>query len=100
MALYYDAAAILSAPLSSHGSLRSRVYDNNIVIKSSPSLIYGLIIECAKWDSVLSEVIDNAAIISHERKVCWKSISAAIALLTDTEALWLADSAACSTPRT
>ncbi len=75
MALYYDAAAVLSSSSSSLGSLRSRVYDsnnnnnNNAIIKSPP-LVYGLITECARWDVVLSEVIENSGIISQEPKVC------------------------------
>lgn len=73
MALYYDAAAILSSASSSEGSLKSRVYDSNTPIKSSPPLVYGLITECARWDVILSEVIDNAGIISQEPKVCHKA---------------------------
>jgi 25S rRNA (cytosine2278-C5)-methyltransferase len=69
MALYYDASSILASPASSEGSLRSRIYNSSTPIKSSPPLLYGLITECAKWDAVLSEVIDNAGIISQEPKV-------------------------------
>lgn len=68
MALYRDAAAILSSPWSSKGSLRSRVYESNGTIQSSPSLVYALITECAKWDVVLSEVVDSAGVIAQEPK--------------------------------
>lgn len=99
MALYYDAAAILSSVSSTQGSLRSRVYDSNANLKSSPPLVRGLIAECAKWDAVLSEVIDNSGILSLEPKVCDHGIRHAVALLTDTEAVGLAHSAPCSTSR-
>lgn len=75
MALYHDAAAVLSSSASSRGSLRSRVYDNNGSIKSPPALVYALITECSKWDVVLSEVIDNAGILAKEPKVRKKSAS-------------------------
>ena len=73
MALYYEAAEILSSSSFLRGSLRSRVYDSNTPLKSPPSLLYGLITDCAKWDVVLSEIIDNTGIISQEPKVCQKS---------------------------
>ena len=98
MALYFDAAAIFSSSSSSLGSLRSCVYDSNFTLRSSPPLVYGLITECAKWDVVLSEIIDNADIVSREPKVCQNCIRFAIAPLTDTEPLRLADTAACLAP--
>lgn len=69
MALYHDAARILSSSSPSDGSLRSCVYDSSTTLKSSPPLVYALITECSKWDIVLSEVIDRAGIISEEPKV-------------------------------
>jgi hypothetical protein len=86
MALYYDAAALLSSQSSSRGSLKFRVYDSNAIIKSSRPLLYGLVTECARWDVVLSEVIDNAGIINQEPKVCDKLVRVILALLTNTGA--------------
>ncbi len=74
MALYYEAADILSSSPYISGSLRSRVYDSNTPPKSHPPLLYGLITECAKWDVVLSEIIDNTGIISQEPKV-WQEFA-------------------------
>ena len=68
MALYKNAAAILSSPLSSEGSLKSRVYNSN------GTIVYALITECAKWDVVLSEVIENAGILSQEPKVRYQAV--------------------------
>jgi 25S rRNA (cytosine2278-C5)-methyltransferase len=87
MALYYDTAAVISSRSSSRGSLKSLVYDNNI-IKSPAPLVYGLITECARWDVVLSEVIDNAGILSQEPKVCNDPMEVDVALLTDTAVGW------------
>lgn len=85
MSLYHDAATVLSSASHSQGSLRSRIYDGNITIKSSPQLVYGLVTECAKWDIILSEVIDNARMMSQEPKVCREPVQLVLALLTDTE---------------
>jgi hypothetical protein len=98
MALYFDAAAILSSSSSSPGSLRSCVYDSKNPLRSSPPLVYGLITECAKWDVVLSEIIENADIVSQEPRVCHSCIRFTIALLTDTEPHWLVDTASCRPP--
>jgi hypothetical protein len=97
MALYYDAAAMLSSQSSSQGSLKSRVYDSNAIIKSPRPLLYGLVTECARWDVVLSEVIDNTGIINQEPKVCYKPVRLILALLADTAAVGLANSAARGT---
>lgn len=95
MSLYYEAAALLSSASQFSGSLRSRVYDSKDTIKSSPPLVYALVTECAKWDAVLSEVIDHAGILSQERKVCQQPVSTSVILLTDTEALSVANPPSC-----
>lgn len=69
MALYYEAAEILSSPETPQGSLRSTIYDRQPPLKSPPALVYGLIKECSRWDTVLAEVIDHAGILTHERQV-------------------------------
>lgn len=67
MALYYDAATILSFTQVS-GSLKSRIYSNN-TFKSKPAQIYALISETAKRDGFLKEVLENAEILEDEPKV-------------------------------
>lgn len=67
MSLYFDAVAILTAP-SAGGSFKSRIYSARN-LRASPAQIYALITEASKWDRVLAEVIENADILSVERKV-------------------------------
>lgn len=66
MSLYFEAAAVLSGP-SHAGSLKSRVYTGKW--KSPPAQIYALIVEVAKYNECIKEVIDNAGILAHESKV-------------------------------
>ena len=52
------------------GSLKSRIFnkkDKNI--KSPPGQLYALALETAKWSGILSEVVDRAEILRHEKKV-------------------------------
>ncbi|KAJ5311907.1 hypothetical protein PENANT_c022G07463 [Penicillium antarcticum] len=67
MSLYFDAAAILTAP-SSGGSFKSRIYSARN-LRATPAQIYALTTETAKWDTVLAEVIDKAGILALERKL-------------------------------
>lgn len=69
MSLYYDAVAVLTAPSSTGGSFKSRIY-NSRSLKASPAQLYALIIEASKWDILLKEVIEAAGIIKLEPKVC------------------------------
>ena len=69
MALYYEAAEILSALSTADGSLKSRIYDSDRPLRSPPALVYGLIKECSRWDTLLSEVIDHSGILANESKV-------------------------------
>ena len=69
MALYYDAAAVLTAE-SQRGSLKSRIYGTASELKSKPAQVHALITECAKYDTFLKEVVDNAGILAEEVKVC------------------------------
>lgn len=74
MALYYDAASILSSTEIS-GSLKSRIYNtNNVNLKSKPAQIYALISETAKRDVFLKEVIDNTDLLKDEPKVSPKPL--------------------------
>ncbi|TPR11330.1 Enoyl-(Acyl carrier protein) reductase family protein [Aspergillus niger] len=67
MSLYYDAVSILTAPSTTGGSFKSRIY-NARNIKSAPAQIYALIIEASKWDILLKEVIEAAGILKLEPK--------------------------------
>lgn len=67
MALYYDAATVLSSE-KHQGSLKSRIYGTSTV-KSNPAQVYALISETAKRDVFLKEVLDHAQILQDEPKV-------------------------------
>lgn len=67
MALYYDAATILSTE-DVRGSLKSRIYGSSST-KSKPAQVYALIAETSKRDAFLKEVIDNAQLLADEPKV-------------------------------
>ena len=67
MALYYDAASVLSADRN-QGSLKSRIYGTS-TLKSKPTQVYALISESAKRDVFLKEVLDNAQLLQKEPKV-------------------------------
>ena len=68
MSLYTDAVSLLTNPPSTGGSFKSRIYNqrNN---RSSPAQIYALIVESAKWDTLLKEVIERAETLKYEPKV-------------------------------
>ncbi len=68
MSLYHETAAILSAPASEGGNLRTRVFGHK-ALKSPPSQIYALASESCKWSSILQEVIENAGMLQIEKKV-------------------------------
>lgn len=74
MSLYFDAASVLT-DTARGGSLKSRIYNPNPKTKQQktkapPAQIYALIVESAKWDTVLKEVIDKAGVLAAEPKVC------------------------------
>lgn len=69
MALYYDAASVLSSTEIS-GSFKSRIYSNDN-LKSKPAQLYALISESAKRDVFLKEVLDNANLLEDEPKVSY-----------------------------
>jgi hypothetical protein len=96
MALYYEAVAVISSAESSEGSLKSRIYDSKS-IKSPRGLVYALITECAKWDVVLSEIIESAGILSLEPKVGTEFATLYLAPLTDRETLLTANTTSCIT---
>ncbi|KAF4625579.1 hypothetical protein G7Y89_g12585 [Cudoniella acicularis] len=68
MSLYHETAEFLTAPTSSGGSLKSRIFSKKD-LKSQPAQIYALAIESCKWSSILKEVIENAEILRLERKL-------------------------------
>jgi putative methyltransferase len=86
MSLYYDAAAVLTTA-AQDGSLRSRIYNNKLGLKSKPAHIYALISETAKYDQFLKEVIDNVGLLAQEPKVRQGFLSFFVSLLTDL-AIW------------
>jgi putative methyltransferase len=68
MSLYYDAATVLTTA-SREGSLKSRIYENKLGLKSKPAHLYALISETAKYDHFLKDVIDAAGFLPQEKKV-------------------------------
>jgi len=69
MSLYHEAAAVLSSgPASAGGNLRARVFGNK-TLTSSPTQVYALALETCKWSRVLRDVVENAHILQHEKKV-------------------------------
>ncbi|EEY16684.1 conserved hypothetical protein [Verticillium alfalfae VaMs.102] len=68
MSLYHETAEILSAPSTSGGSLRSRIFAKK-GLKSPPAQVYALATETCKWSEVLKEVIEKTDLLRHERKL-------------------------------
>jgi len=68
MALYHEAAHLLTTASDSGGSLKSRIYKSTD-LKSNPSHLFALISEASKWSSVLKEVIEKSGLLPLERKV-------------------------------
>ncbi|KAI0432212.1 S-adenosyl-L-methionine-dependent methyltransferase [Xylaria sp. FL1042] len=71
MSLYHETADILSAPSSTGGNLKTRLFGNKNKrnFKSPPQQIYALASETCKWSAVLKEVIDSSELLRHERKL-------------------------------
>ena len=90
MALYYDAASVLSSDRS-QGSLKSRIYGAS-TLKSSPAQVYALISETAKRDIFLKEVLDNAQLLHNEPKVSNRIDVHSELWLTDAVSLVLCNS--------
>lgn len=68
MSLYYEAAAIAERR-EAGSTLKSRVYGTK-GLKSKPAQVYALLSEAMVWSNVLSQVIEQAEVLRHERKVC------------------------------
>lgn len=68
MSLYHETAELLSSGSNTGGNLRNRVFTNQ-KLKSTPTQVYALALETSKWSAVLKEVIENAELLKHERKV-------------------------------
>ncbi|KAL8285187.1 hypothetical protein RB600_009578 [Gaeumannomyces tritici] len=66
MSLYHETAAVLAS--SEGGSLKARVFRLK-TLKSAPSQVYALAFETCKWSPVLKEVVENAQLLQHERKL-------------------------------
>lgn len=69
MSLYFEAASFLSPVSVKDGSFKSRVFNTSSNLKSNPATIYALVSETAKYDSLLTEIIDNSGILALEPKV-------------------------------
>ncbi|KAI1504252.1 S-adenosyl-L-methionine-dependent methyltransferase [Biscogniauxia marginata] len=68
MSLYHETADVLSAPTSAGANLKTRVFGKKD-LKSPQQQVYALAVETCKWSSVLKEVIENAELLRHERKL-------------------------------
>lgn len=66
MSLYHETAGILSA--STGGNLKTRIFSKKD-LKSPQQQVYALALESCKWSPVLKEVIENAQLLRHERKL-------------------------------
>ncbi|KLU88968.1 hypothetical protein MAPG_07948 [Magnaporthiopsis poae ATCC 64411] len=66
MSLYHEAAAVLAS--SEGGSLKARVFRLK-TLKSAPAQVYALAFETCKWSPILKEVVENAQLLQHERKL-------------------------------
>lgn len=85
MALYYEAAQLLTTASDSGGSFKSRIY-NSADLKSNPSHLFALISEASRWSHVLKEVIEKSGILPLERKVRFRSsLQFHVNLLTDAK---------------
>ena len=76
MSLYHEACSFLAPGCSKTGSLKSRIFNPNANLTSSPSAVYALVIETAKYDILLKEMIENSGILALEPKVIGMSIRA------------------------
>ncbi|KAI5917205.1 S-adenosyl-L-methionine-dependent methyltransferase [Camillea tinctor] len=68
MSLYHETADVLSVPASAGGNLRTRIFGKKD-LKSPQQQVYALALETCKWSLVLREVIENAELLRHERKL-------------------------------
>ncbi|KAI9893289.1 MAG: hypothetical protein M1814_000418 [Vezdaea aestivalis] len=67
MALYYESETILRSRFNS-GGLKSTIFAGNYT-RTSPAQVYALITETIKWSPILKEVVENAGLLSEERKL-------------------------------
>ena len=68
MSLYYDTAPFLVPSSSVSGSLKFKIFQT-IELKSKLTQVFALATEATKWSEILSEVIEKAQLLQHERKV-------------------------------
>ncbi|KAI0019014.1 S-adenosyl-L-methionine-dependent methyltransferase [Xylariomycetidae sp. FL0641] len=66
MSLYHETADIVSAPAG--GNLKTRIFGKKD-LKSPTQQVYALALETCKWSPVLKEVVENAELLKHERKL-------------------------------
>ncbi|OAA58515.1 nol1 nop2 sun domain containing protein [Niveomyces insectorum RCEF 264] len=108
MSLYYQAAEALSAPASDGGNLKTRIFSfrsggdgsgkpedsRNATNKGNakgtakerkapPAQVYALAVETCKWSAVLSEVVDAAGLLVHERRHLASNPTLALLLVHD-----------------
>ncbi|KAL2271574.1 hypothetical protein VTJ83DRAFT_945 [Remersonia thermophila] len=68
MSLYHETAAVLAAPSSHGGSLKSRIFSDKS-LKSSPAQVYALAFESSKWSVILKEVVENSELLQTEKRL-------------------------------
>ncbi|KAL8967559.1 MAG: hypothetical protein Q9183_002861, partial [Haloplaca sp. 2 TL-2023] len=68
MSLYYEAAAFLVSTEDRQGSLKSRIFGSKN-LKSQSKQIFALVAEAIKWSPILSELVSQAQLLQHERKL-------------------------------
>ena len=69
MSLYYEGAKIVSQHDAPLGTLKSRIFGGAKALKAPPKQLYALVSQASKWSSILSEVVERAALLAHERKL-------------------------------
>ena len=75
MSLYYDTAPFLDPSSSVSGSLKFKIF-HTTGLKSKLTQVFALATEATKWSEILSEVIEKAQLLQHERKVqCHSSLN-------------------------
>lgn len=68
MSLYYEASKALTEYALSQKPLKRIVYDDKS-LKSAPATVFALVTEATKWSKVLAKIIDDIALLHHEKKV-------------------------------
>lgn len=68
MSLYHEAAQVINTIVKDSGSLKTVIFGKT-GWKSDPKTLYALTAEAVKWSEVLTEVIENSALLQLDKKV-------------------------------